>query len=157
MDELVRHPHQRVGAESNAHVGRDFEEVARRFFADRGVELARDFAVQAGLEFTKERKFDLGSLEHRVLVECKSHRWTEGHRVPSAKITVWNEAMYYFLLAPAHFQKFLFVLHHRRGGDGESLADYYVRTYGHLIPPGVRILEWNEDSHTVVGDDGLAL
>lgn len=31
---------------------------------------------------------------------------------------------------------------------GETLAEYYVRSYGHLIPEGVEIIEYDEESGT---------
>jgi hypothetical protein len=65
-------------------------------------------------------------------------------------MTVWNEAMYYFLLAPASYEKVLFVLHDKRDSLGESLLSYYSRTYSHLIPPDVQILQWCEDSGDVI-------
>ena len=34
--------------------------------------------------------------------------------MPSAKMTVWNEAMYYFHIAPALYWKIFFVLKHIR-------------------------------------------
>jgi hypothetical protein len=82
-----------------------------------------------------------------MIVECKSHRWTSGHNIPSAKLTVWNEAMYYFHAAPSEYKKILFVLRDLRRGTGESLAHYYVRTFGHLIPSGVEVWEYDEASH----------
>jgi hypothetical protein len=36
-------------------------------------------------------------------------------------MAVWNEAIYYFHLAPQDFRKILFVLHDRREQQGESL------------------------------------
>lgn len=64
--------------------------------------------------------------------------------MPSAKMTVWNEAMYYFHVAPKNFRKILFVLkHHRRE---LSLASYYLQTHGHLVPDGVEIWEYDADS-----------
>ena len=80
----------------------------------------------------KARRFDRGSDAPRRPVECKSHNWTSGGNVPSAKMTVWNEAMYYFHVAPAQYRKVLFVLKSLR--DGETLAAYYIRNFGHLIP-----------------------
>jgi len=65
-------------------------------------------------------------------------------------MTVWNEAMYYFHLAPRDFRKILFVLHDRRGPDGESLLTYYKRTYFHLIPGRVEFMEWDDRSGDVV-------
>jgi hypothetical protein len=143
-------PFQRIGADSNSQVGDDFERVAQRFFARQGVELRRGESVSVGVaQSTKPHFFDLGSASAKLLVECKCHRWTRpGDNVPSAKLTVWNEAMYYFHLAPPDFRKVLFVLRDLRGGNGESLAAYYLRTYGHLIPRGVELWEYDE----VTGD-----
>jgi hypothetical protein len=124
---------QRLGALSNAHVGRDFEAIAKEYFQLQGVELNKDFPVLVGAsQIKKARQFDLGSTVPPVLVECKSHRWTSGGNIPSAKLTVWNEAMYYFNLAPAGFRKVLFVLRDFSSQRGESLASYYFRTFGHL-------------------------
>ena len=137
-------PVQRTSAESNAQVGRDFEEMARQWFLERSIELERDFPVAIGAGDTKkERKFDLGSESPAALIECKAHRWTAGNKVPSAKMSVWNESMYYFHLAPDRYRKILFVLEDRSRDRNETLAEYYVRTYNHLIPEKVEILEYS--------------
>jgi hypothetical protein len=52
---------QRLGSISNTHVGREFEEAARLFFA-----------------------VDLGSDDSPILVECKSFTWTSGGNSQSA-------------------------------------------------------------------------
>ncbi len=143
-------PHQRIGSVSNAHVGADFEKVALEFFATQGITLTRNFPVEIGLSKKKKRSFDLGTAKEKILVECKSHRWTTGAKVPSAKMTVWNEAMYYFHLAPPDYRKILFVLHDRREGAGESLLAYYKRTYSHMIPDGVEFMEWDETTGAIV-------
>ncbi len=141
---------QRIGAVSNAHVGRDFESVAQEYFRREGILLGRNYAVPVGAAAEqKNRQFDLGSANPPVLVECNSHRWTTGGNVPSAKITVWNEAMYYFHLAPARFRKVLFVLKDFSEKHQETLAAYYVRNYGHLIPSGVEILECDQEIRRV--------
>lgn len=67
--------------------------------------------------------------------------------MPSAKMTVWNEAMYYFHIAPRRFRKIMFVLKHHKADL--SLASYYLRTYGHLIPDDVEL--WEFDTETQVG------
>lgn len=139
---------QRIGAISNTQAGSDFEEVARAFFAAQGISLIRNFQAPVGAgEKKKNRNFDLGSSAPPILVECKSHKWTQGGNVPSAKITVWNEAMYYFHLAPAEYRKIFFVLKHNR--RDVSLASYYLANYGHLIPPDVEI--WEYDDANLVG------
>ncbi len=148
---------QRLGSVSNAHVGRTFEATALEFFRLEGVLLKRDHSVQIGLSSKKDRKFDLGSDDPPLLVECKSHRWTTGGNVPSAKMTVWNEAMYYFHLAPKRYKKVLSVLHDFSDRRSESLAEYYVRNYSHLIPIDVKILEYDEStSHVVNVTEALA-
>ena len=139
---------QRPGAVSNADVGRDFETAAQKWFLNKGVRLQKNYGVEVGLSRKKERKFDLGSSELPVLVECKSHKWTAGGNVPSAKITVWNESMYYFLLAPPDFRKVLFVLRDFSEQRGESLAEYYVRNHSHLIPDDVEIWEYDASNMT---------
>jgi len=92
--------HQRIGAISNAHAGREFEAEARAYFVQReGLNLSTSFSVPLGVAAARKlHSFDLGSEEHAVLVECKSHNWTVTGNMPSAKVTVWNEAMYYFHL-----------------------------------------------------------
>ena len=136
---------QRVGSASNAHVGRDFAAVAAQILLERGITVEPEVSVPVGIGPTKKNhSFDLGSEKPPTLVECKSHSWTVGGNVPSAKMTVWNEAMYYFLAAPQHYRKILFVLRDARANSGETLAQYYVRTYTHLIPDGVEVWEYDE-------------
>lgn len=69
--------------------------------------------------------------------------------MPSAKVTVWNESMYYFHIAPQRYRKVLFVLRDTHTKRNESLAEYYVRTCSHLIPNGVSIMEFDEGSGLV--------
>jgi hypothetical protein len=142
---------QRQGSISNSHVGRDFETVAQLYFKTLGIGLTPDFPVPVGVDGKekKKRKFDLGSQSPPILVECKSHKWTDGDNIPSAKITVWNESMYYFHLAPPDFRKILFVLRDYSAKRGESLAEYYARHNGHLVPDGVEILEYDEEDGAV--------
>ena len=135
---------QRIGSTSNSHVGRQFETLAQEFFCQKGLSLQRNYGVPVGLSDEKERHFDLGSDNPPVLVECKSHKWTAGGNVPSAKITVWTEAMYFFYLAPREYRKVMFVLRDFNEKRGETLAEYYVRNFSHLIPDDVEVLEYDE-------------
>ena len=135
---------QRIGFISNSHVGREFEAAAQQYFKNVGITLQEGFNVPVGVSANKKpRKFDLGCVSPPVLVECKCHRWTTGNNVPSAKMTVWNEAMLYFSLAPPGYRKILFVLRDFNEKRGLSLAEYYVQIYGHLIPDDVEILEYD--------------
>ena len=141
---------QRIGSVSNARVGSDFENVAASVLAEAGIVVEKNFSVDVGInEKKKAHNFDLGAINPPILVECKSHRWTSGNNVPSAKMTVWNEAMYYFATAPRKYRKILFVLRDIRAKTGESLAEYYVRTYRHLIPSGVEVWEYDQEQQKV--------
>jgi hypothetical protein len=134
---------QRVGAISNTHVGREFEEAARMYFAQTGISLRANFSAQVGFKVKRPHKFDLGSERPPILVECKSYTWTSGGNSPSAKIRSMNEVMLLFSVAPDHFRKILFVLKHLR--RQVSLASHYVKTQGHLIGPNVEIWEFDLD------------
>jgi hypothetical protein len=138
-------PHQRIGSMSNAHVGADFERLALLHFEKQGMRLSRNFPLEIGVSSKKKKHcFDLGSASPNIIIECKSHRWTARGKVPSAKMTTWNEAMLYFHLAPGDFRKVLFTLHDKRPTTGETLVAYYKRTYSHLIPEDVEFLEFDE-------------
>ena len=76
------HNFQRVGSISNAQVGREFEELARIYFAADQINLKIGFSIPVGVgEIKKEHCFDLGcnNLMHgKIIIECKSHTWTSG-------------------------------------------------------------------------------
>lgn len=142
--------HQRKGAISNAHVGREFEALAKKVLEKEGFPLESNFPLEIGWNTaTRPHKFDLGSKEPPVIVECKTHTWTEGKRVPGAKLKNWSEAMLYFGLAPKNYKKIFFVLKDRRVEEGETLGAYYLRTHYHLIPEGVEFWEYETISGKV--------
>ena len=133
-----------MGNSDNPAIGAKFEEAVRLFFRGSGLDLERGHTVAVGAgSTTKPRKFDLGSSKPPTLVECKSHTWTGGGNAPSAKLSVWNEAMFYFVVAPQSYRKILAVLSLAR--NGESLADHYVKRFQHLVPIGVEIFEVSSD------------
>lgn len=136
---------QRIGSVSNSHVGVEFEIAVASYWAQQGLALMRGFPLligQPGRE-RKMRKFDLGAANPKVIVECKSHKWTVGGNMPSAKLTVWNESMYYFSLAPNEYRKIFCVLTDKRAGRAETLAEYYVRCHSHLVPLNVEVWEFD--------------
>ena len=133
-----------MGNADNPATGSKFELTVRTFFARNGLDLERNFSVDVGVSgLRKPRKFDLGCTEPPTLVECKSHAWTEGGNAPSAKLSVRNEAMFYFLAAPPQYRKVLASLLHRRGS--ETLAEHYVKRFRHMVPRGVEIWEVSAD------------
>jgi len=134
---------QRAGSISNTHVGREFEEAARLFFAKTGISLGRGFSAPVGFKVKKVHKFDLGSENPPILVECKSYTWTSGGNSPSAKIRGLNEVMLLFSVAPNQYRKILFVLKHLR--KNVTLANHFIKTQGHLIGPNVEIWEFDPE------------
>jgi hypothetical protein len=143
---------QRIGAISNTHAGRDFQDAAKLFLLGQGLRLEREFPVAVGHATKKLHRFDLGCADPPVLVECKSFTWTSGGNSPSAKIRGLNEAMLLFSVAPAAYRKLLVMLRHLR--REESLATNWLRNHGHLVPPGVEI--WELDVDTGKGECLLA-
>lgn len=139
---------QRNGSISNSHVGKDFEAKAQAFFSAQGIVLKPDIPLGVGIEGrSKVHIFDLGCLDQKVIVECKSHTWTESGNVPSAKITTWNQAMYFFYAAPNGFRKIFFALKDYSKKRRETLVDYYLRLHDHLIPVDVEFWEYDEETH----------
>ncbi|ENP0863072.1 hypothetical protein ACCI19_001283 [Vibrio parahaemolyticus] len=146
-EEVMNKPFQRIGSKSNAHVGREFESAALKFFLNQGITLTPNLKVEVGVaSLKKEHAFDLGCIDQQIIIECKAHKWTTGGNVPSAKLTVWNEAMYYFFTAPNDFRKIMFVLRDFSAKRNETLAQYYIRTYKHLIPNDVELWEYDENT-----------
>jgi hypothetical protein len=139
---------QRLGAISNTHVGREFEQAAQLFFKETGIALQTNFPALVGHVVKKTHRFDLGSEDPPILVECKSFTWTSGGNSPSAKIRNMNEVMLHFSVCPQHYRRILFVLKHMR--RDVSLARHYVKTQGHLIGPGVEV--WEFDLETKVAE-----
>jgi hypothetical protein len=140
-------PHQRKGAKSNTQVGKEFERAAKDFFATKKrLCLQNDIPVDVGINGKKQHKFDLGNINKKILVECKSHTWTESNYVPSAKMTTWDQAMYLFYATPRGFRKIFFVLKDYSPKKQETLAEYYIRTKSHLIPKDVEIWEFDEST-----------
>lgn len=141
---------QRIGARSNTHVGREFENIALNYFMKLGWRATKNHPIVLGFGSVKKNHcFDLGGFDKKgdeFVVKCKSHKWTSGANVPSAKMTVWNEVMLYFSLLSEKTIKILFVLKDMSQKRRETLAEYYIRTYNHLIPKGVIIMEYDPDS-----------
>lgn len=138
-----------VYEQNSTEIGRQFEDLALNYFYAMGIDLWGDFAVPLGVAARKKtHRFDLGSEDPAILVECKAHSWTAGAAMPSAKLTFWNEAMYYFHVAPRRYRKILFVLKQVR--RGESLAACYLRIHGHLVPDDVKL--WEFDAATRTGE-----
>lgn len=95
---------QRLGSTSNSQVGIDFEAKAKNYLEKRfNCAFTKNFGLKIGINNSRKKlhRFDLGCKDNNIIVECKSHTWTESGNMPSAKVTVLREAIFYF-----HFVRF---------------------------------------------------
>ena len=135
---------QRQGFTSNSQVGANFEQIAFEYFKKKeNIILQKNYELNIGVEIKKIHKFDFGN--ENILVECKSHTWTNGNNVPSAKMSVWNEAMFYFNLVPKRYKKILFVLMDFSQKRCKTLVQYYIENYYQFIPKDVIFYEYFPD------------
>jgi hypothetical protein len=136
---------QRDGVQSNAHAGRAFEILSKQYLEKIfRITLGERISLDIGHNIKKRHFFDLGKTGHdNLIIECKSHRWTKGNNVPSAKLTTWNEAMHYFFLANAKYKKIFFIEKAFNSKLQTTLGKYYIKQYGHMIPKGVEIWEYD--------------
>lgn len=147
----MNRPNQRIGSTSNAHVGSAFEIKAKKYLDSRfNCNFVKNFELNVGININNQRKhkFDLGCSDKKIIVECKSHVWTIGDNVPSAKMTVLREALLYFYLTDISYTKVLFVKRSFSAKKNETLAQYFVRLNGNLIQNNVIIIEYDEENNT---------
>lgn len=143
---------QRKDSLSNAFAGANFEDIVLNYFLkELNIEVTKRLKVDIGISTKiakKSKCFDLG-IANKLIIECKSSNWTETGNTPSAKIATWNEAMYFFTLAPRELRKIFAVERFHNNKRNISLAEYYLATNSHLIPDDVEFLEI--DSKNVQG------
>jgi hypothetical protein len=147
-------PHQRKGADSNTQVGNDFELLAKKYLERTLLaQFKSNHPIDIGIHDRKKaHRFDLVDVNKKILVECKAHTWTEGGNIPSAKITNFNQAMYYFHASPEGYRKILFIHKSVCPKRNRSLGRYYIDKNDHLIPLDVEIWEYDavDDSHELL-------
>src|SRR6267378_708246 len=102
---------------------RDFEKLARSFFES---ELRVTLLEQMPLPLTtgESHKFDLASSDERILIECKSHTWTQSGNYPSAKATDAQRSIE--LLHKSTADRKIIVFQDDPGPKG-SLVEVFVR------------------------------
>jgi hypothetical protein len=143
----INKPHQRKNTTSNTQVGIDFENLTFQFFKSKFPNLEKPFLLPIGHSKKKNHKFDMGCSKQEVIIECKSHTWTEKGNVPSAKLTTWDQAMFYFFLAPRNYKKMFIAKHDVRSKSDETLCQYYLRTHFNVIPDEVEFWEADEETN----------
>lgn len=124
----------------NTGKGRSFQkQVAEILSSYFDIEFRLECPIPIGNP-PKEHCFDLVSADLRYVGECKNYSWTESGNVPSAKMGFVNEAVFYLSFLSPETVRFVIMRKDTHPRRRESLADYYYRTYRHLLN-GVFIIE----------------
>jgi|ERR1700694_820057 len=132
----------------NTGKGRTFQERAAEVLGNHfSVKFRLDYPISIGSP-AKPHRFDLASDDNQYVGECKNYAWTETGNVPSAKMGFMNEALFYLSYLSKDTHRFIAMRMERHAKRKESLANYYVRTYNHLLG-GIKIYEIDIDSGEV--------
>ena len=121
------------GNSANTAKGRAFQIAAKELLGlHLGVSFEMDHPIAIGNP-PKPHKFDLVSSDSRYIGECKNYSWTETANVPSAKMGFINEAIFYLSFVSPGTVRFVVMRRDTHPERNETLADYYHRTYRHLL------------------------
>lgn len=81
----------------------------------------------------KAHRFDLASSDNGLVGECKNYHWTVSGNVPTAKISILNEAVLCLIQLRTGTHRFVVLPRSVHPSRNETLAGYYHRTYRHLL------------------------
>lgn len=138
----------------NPQVGKAFQELTASLLADYyGVNFETEIAIPIGSP-AKQHRFDCVSVDKRIAVECKCYTWTQTGNIPSAKLAFLNQSVLYALLLPEQVKRVIAVQKAQHPRRTETLAEYYYRTYRHLLS-GITLLEIDTRFNTIrcIGED----
>lgn len=137
------------GNRMNPEKGLKFQEKVAKLFSKRfQVDFQLDYSISIGNP-PKGHKFDLVSSDLLYVGECKNHSWTESGNVPSAKMGFVNEAAFYLSFLSKDITRFIVMRKDVHPKKSETLAEYYYRTYQHLLQ-GIIIFEVDlEEEETI--------
>lgn len=126
----------------NPRVGKEFQLAVRQWFEK---EYAEPFHIEQKILIGKPAKlhsFDIASADESVVVECKCYTWTEAGNVPSAKMGFTNEAAFYLSFLSDETERIIVMLRAEHPKRNETLAEYYFRTYRHLLG-NIKVFEFD--------------
>lgn len=137
----------------NPKNGALFQSIVRDWFQEH---YKKPFELEKKLPIgspSKDHKFDIVDSANTIAIECKRYTWTETGNVPSAKMGFVNEAAFYLSFLPDSYTKYIVMLHSCHEKRKETLAEYYYRTYRHLLGK-IQVAEFDPASNTmkIVGD-----
>ena len=123
----------------NPYIGAEFQTKVNDWFnKNYGATFSEEVKIPIGAigvskaDF-KDHKFDVVSEVRSFVIECKCYTWTNSGNVPSAKMGTMNEAAFYMSLLPPMYKKLIVMLESKSEKRKETLAQYYMRTYKHLL------------------------
>lgn len=132
----------------NPKIGREFQNLTIKILQDYfKQEFETDKPIPIGNP-SKHHKFDCVSLDNKIVAECKSYSWTVSGNIPSAKMAMLNEALFYMSHLPTDIAKIIVMkkaVHHSKK---ETLAEYYFRINRHLLAD-ISIFEIDEESNKI--------
>ncbi|MCR4645290.1 MAG: hypothetical protein K5695_07765 [Oscillospiraceae bacterium] len=130
----------------NPKNGAAFQRAVQLYFIkEYGVGFELEKKIPIG-EPAKDHKFDIVNSDQHIVIECKRYTWTETGNVPSAKMGFTNEAAFYLSFLPDTFKKYIVMLCSHHTKRNESLAEYYYRTYRHLLG-AIQIAEFDPETN----------
>lgn len=125
------------------------KKICQDYFARQGIELEQDWKIKIKASLIRgEHIFQFVSKRHKIIIECADQSWTESGNPDRLKLPTWNEAMYFFRLAPKNYTKILFVKKSINKKSKKSLAEYYFESFMHLIPVNTKIWEYDISKKT---------
>lgn len=130
----------------NPRVGKEFQLAVRQWFEK---EYAEPFHIEQKILIGKPAKlhsFDIASADESVVVECKCYTWTEAGNVPSAKMGFTNEAAFYLSFLSDETERIIVMLRAEHPKRNETLAEYYFRTYRHLLG-NIKVFEFDNQAY----------
>lgn len=129
----------------NPKNGATFQRKVREWFIK---EYNDDFVLERKIAIgnpTKDHKFDIVCESKKIAIECKRYTWTASGNVPSAKMGFTNEAVFYLSFLPDDYDRRVVMLRSYNSKRDETLAEYYYRTYKHLIG-NIRVFEYDPEN-----------
>lgn len=132
----------------NPKNGAIFQKIVKAWF-EKNYNAAFDMEHKIAIgEPAKDHKFDIVCERLNIVIECKRYTWTKSWNVPSAKMGTCNEASFYLSFLPDKYKKYIVMMKSYNEKRKETLAEYYYRTYKHLIGD-ILVAEFDIDNNTL--------
>ena len=130
---------------NNASSAVNLKEIAFEYFKkNEEIILDMDYELTLGTENKFKHIFDLGSCDKSVLIKCKSDIWPNDEKTLAEKMSIWNETMFYFNLAPEKYRKIFFVLRDYSEKKRQTLLQYHISKNCKNVTKNIKIYEYNE-------------